>query len=56
MKAIDFEDFFGAVDDPEPALVVVNCYVPGLEEAFAVKGRLGGAFISPVAEMGDLLW
>lgn len=49
LEAVDFEDLFGAVDNPEPALVVKDRYIAGFQEAFAVKRCLCGAFISPIA-------
>lgn len=54
LEAIDFEDFFGTIDDPEPTLFVVDSYVAGFQEAFAVERCLCGAFVSPIAQMGDL--
>ena len=37
LEAIDLEDFFCAVDDPEPTFFVIDCYIAGLEEAVAVE-------------------
>lgn len=54
LEAVDLENFFCTIDNPEPTLFIVNGYIARFEKAFAVERSFCSALISPVAKMGDL--